>query len=156
HERQVVEAGRAAGRLRVRLEPVMRRVRALLRIPILLTRFPAILLSVIGAGMVLAAASAASPLFLASAGTGAVQSEVARAGGRVPAFSVTDYSTPEPDLMRYREGLLVPPLLDAGLTRPVHSIVGTQIGVLPASAGSGAVPMPVVPMTRDGAEQHAQ
>jgi hypothetical protein len=129
----------------------MARIRAWLRVPVLLSKFPAILLSVVGAGVVLAVASAASTLFLASAGTAAVQQDVEASGGRLPAFTVIDYSTPEADLSAFRERLLVPPLVHAGLSRPVESVFGTQVTVSPVGRAADAF---VVPMTRQGAAAH--
>jgi putative ABC transport system permease protein len=129
----------------------MRRLLALLRIPVLLVRFPAILLAVVGAMAVVSVASAANPLFLASAGTAAVQIDVSSQGPSIPAFSLIDYSSPEPDLAEYRERLLVPPLLRSGLGRPVRSVLGTQVQATATGASSGR---PVVPMARDQALRH--
>jgi putative ABC transport system permease protein len=129
----------------------MRRLRAWARVPGILVRFPAILASILGAGLILAVASGASSLFLSSAGSAAIQGDVARTGPGVPAFTLVDYSSPEADLMAYRDHLLVPRLVRAGLARPVRSILGTQLQVsLPGSSDSATV----VPITRDGAVQH--
>jgi len=114
------------------------------RAPLLLFRFPGLLLAVVTAGLVLATASAAGPLFLSSAGNGTIAQGLAgacpwntglqaSAGGRADGV-VTDplsnrrvtaaqlYNIRARDLQRHADQ--VPNLL-----RPKHTIIGPVAAV---------------------------
>ncbi|HCP62787.1 MAG TPA: hypothetical protein DIU14_10025, partial [Actinobacteria bacterium] len=112
--------------------------------PFRLVRFPAVLVAVFGASIILAVATASGPLFLSSAGTAAVQQSIASAPA-VPALSISDYSDVEPDLMAYRERILLTNVRHPSLRPPVETILDGQIEVGPLGSREGE---PVVPTAR--------
>ncbi|HCO03475.1 MAG TPA: hypothetical protein DIT48_08980 [Actinobacteria bacterium] len=118
--------------------------------PFRLVRFPAVLVAVFGASIILAVATASGPLFLSSAGTAAVQQSIASAPA-VPALSISDYSDVEPDLMAYRERILLTNVRHPSLRPPVETILDGQIEVGPLGSREGE---PVVPTARTDFLRH--
>jgi putative ABC transport system permease protein len=124
-----------------------------LRAPLLLLRFPATLLAVLVASLLLALAGAASPLFVASAGNAALEREIASSGGSVPAFEVRRPSEVVPDILRYRDEVVRRHLDVPGLGEPVIGGIGSLADLRVAGPGMNRS---VRMVTRAGAFDHVE
>lgn len=125
-----------------------------LRAPLLLFRFPATLLAVLVASLLLAVAGAASPLFVSSAGNAAFQREIASDEGRIPAFEIRKPSAVVDDIVGYRDAVVRRYLDLPGLGEPIRAGVGSLGDVSVPNGAGGRLDIRV--MTRQGAFDHVE
>ncbi len=121
--------------------------------PFRLLRFPATLVAVLVAALLLAVAGAASHLFVDSAGNAALQREIDNTAGRVPAFEIRKPSAVVADVLDYRRDVVRRHLSLPGLGAPVLAGLGslTQVSI------PGAEPFEQArTFTRDGAFDHVR
>jgi putative ABC transport system permease protein len=176
HSSQPSKAGRFGRRIRSRAGRPFRRLSALAappwaRAPLLLLRFPALLLAVATASVILAVASASSPLFLSSAGNGALRNAIAQdvslcpwtLGLQVTTFgSLTPHQAVEGPFPSGEGGVEEFQARDAALRHsassvprlgpPVITIVGSTVSA--ARVGAPGTIEPVRLMARDGGLAH--
>jgi len=119
--------------------------------PFRLLRFPATLVAVLVAALLLAVAGAASHLFVDSAGNAALLREIDATAGRVPAFEIRRPGAVVPDVLDYRRQVVGRHLSLPGLDDPVLAGFGplTQVSVPGRPEFE-----PARTLTRDGAFEH--
>lgn len=94
--------------------------------PLVLRRFPAILVAIIASAIILAVSSAAGPLFVSSAGSAALEDGVARTTPYSAGLSVVVYGPVQRDALARRTRLLEERASEVGgLGRPVATVIGS-------------------------------
>jgi putative ABC transport system permease protein len=130
--------------------------------PLVLRRFPAILVAIVAAAVILAVSSAAGPLFLSSAGSASLADGVARTTPFAAGLSVVVYGPVERDALASRTRLLSERTSEVReLGKPVATVIGSVGTILSQQPVEPSIGLPAVGhqvriVSRTGALEHVE